>query len=142
MAGTVGLMTVVARGRFLPRANQVRIARAVAIAAADRLACDSDALILVVDELATNAVVHARTRFTLSLLTDGDEVLVELEDGAPAGDLTPLPVRRDALSGRGLQLVDHFASSWGVRPTATGKVVWAQMPTTPPGAGSGPRSLG
>jgi anti-sigma regulatory factor (Ser/Thr protein kinase) len=39
---------------------------------------------VVSSELATNAVIHARTRFTVELQLYGDALRVEVSDGAPA----------------------------------------------------------
>ncbi len=34
----------------------------------------------------------------------------------------------DAVTGRGLALVEQLASSWGIDPTPTGKAVWCEIP--------------
>jgi hypothetical protein len=35
----------------------------------------------------------------------------------------------DAVTGRGLALVEQLASSWGVEGTPTGKIVWCTIAT-------------
>ena len=92
--------------------------------------CPSDTLdtiALLVTELATNAVLHARTPFQLSLESRPGHVRICVEDQS-----TDRPaVRRydsDAVTGRGLALVEQLASSWGVDTTPTGKVVWCEVP--------------
>src|SRR5688572_4719016 len=58
---------------------------------------------LVVTELATNALRHAGTPFTVSVTVDG-QVAIEVSDGSGA-----VPAPRESASdedGRGLQLVD------------------------------------
>lgn len=82
-------------------------------------------LLTVVDELVSNAVVHARgasIRLAFQRLPDG--VLVEVADG----DRNP-PVPRAAAeldgSGRGLAIVEALSARWGWRPEADGKVVFA-----------------
>jgi anti-sigma regulatory factor (Ser/Thr protein kinase) len=82
---------------------------------------------LVVSELATNAVVHARSAFSVVARREGLGVRLSVHDLS-----TGEPVLRDspdvlALSGRGLQLVAHISSEWGVETTSAGKAVWAEL---------------
>jgi anti-sigma regulatory factor (Ser/Thr protein kinase) len=78
---------------------------------------------LVVSELVTNAVIHARTDITLRVLPVANGGRVEVGDGS-----TTMPGLRLAGAhsdaGRGLTLVEHFAREWGVERTDTGKIVW------------------
>ena len=78
---------------------------------------------LLVSEILTNAVHHARTPIGLRLHHTTREIVTEITD-----DSTHLPRRRlpepDDENGRGLMLVDALASDWGSRPTETGKTVW------------------
>jgi hypothetical protein len=82
---------------------------------------------LVVSELATNAVVHAGSPFSVSVRCDGSAIRISVHDW----DAT-LPVLRDggptAISGRGLHLVSMLARDWGVEPSPEGKTVWAELP--------------
>lgn len=96
-----------------------------------------EAASIVATELATNAVVHARTEFTVSLSRGGDgSVRVAVRDASPA-----LPAPRQAQpsdgSGRGLRLVQAFAAGWGADPLPGGKVVWARLGPRPLSAGTG-----
>ena len=81
---------------------------------------------LLVSELATNAVVHARSSFdvTVQKLADGG-ARVEVRD---FGGGTPRVLDREpiAVSGRGLQIVTSLARSWGIdeRPAGVGKSTW------------------
>jgi anti-sigma regulatory factor (Ser/Thr protein kinase) len=81
---------------------------------------------LLVSELATNAVVHARSCFdvTVEKLADGC-ARVEVRD---FGGGTPRVLDREpiAVSGRGLQIVTSLARSWGIeeRPGGVGKSTW------------------
>lgn len=86
-----------------------------------------DEILLVVSELVTNAVVHARSDCTLRLSRRGDAVRVDVVDG---GQGSPDPYRADenAEHGRGLYLISAMSSAWGVEPIATGgKSVWAEL---------------
>jgi anti-sigma regulatory factor (Ser/Thr protein kinase) len=80
---------------------------------------------LLVSELATNAVVHAATDFSVSVHISAGRVYVEVRDGdARAFDPErpePTPL---ALGGHGLRIVGRLAGSWGTRVEDHGKVVW------------------
>lgn len=86
-----------------------------------------DDLRLAVSELATNAVQHARTPFTVTLQKHGASVLLTVKDGstkAPA----PADAHLLALGGRGLSIVDCLSREWGVISGSDGtKSVWASF---------------
>jgi anti-sigma regulatory factor (Ser/Thr protein kinase) len=93
----------------------------------DRLA---DVLVIV-SELASNAVRHAHSPFSLKVDDDREQVRIEVLDHG-----TGWPVVRDAGSwppthggGLGLHLVDALADRWGAteRPDGDGKVVWVEL---------------
>jgi anti-sigma regulatory factor (Ser/Thr protein kinase) len=110
-------------------AEAVPRARHGVVAALRDWDCDAlvDATALVVSELVTNAVLHARTPLEVTLVQERDGVRVavrDLADGQPA--------RRDspslASTGRGLVLLEALALSWGVdRHPGGGKTVWALL---------------
>ena len=91
---------------------------------ADALPSDAvESVALLVTELVTNAVVHARTPLRVVVEPASDSVRIEVEDGSLREPV--LRDRRvDEISGRGLQLVDVIADEWGVETTETGKRVW------------------
>jgi len=82
---------------------------------------------VITTELATNAVLHARTDFTITISRRPDGTLrVAVRDA----NLTPPRPRRPAPldgSGRGLGLVEALAARWGADTLPDGKVVWAQL---------------
>lgn len=82
---------------------------------------------LVVSELATNAVIHARTPFTVMLSGTLETVIVSVTDGSGAELAPPKTTVRTAVQGRGLYLVGVCSQEWGVTPTRTGKTVWASF---------------
>lgn len=86
--------------------------------------------VLLTSELATNAVLHARTPFRVAVQLDPDSVSVEVTDGSP-GSPAPVPAPPDTDRGRGLRLVSLLATDWGVRPAAPGKTVWFVMARPP-----------
>ena len=90
-----------------------------------------DAAAVIVTELASNAVLHAGTEFTVSLSPAADgSVRVAVRDASPE-----LPRPRQATSvdrsGRGLRLVAAFAVGWGADPLPDGKIVWARLGPRP-----------
>jgi len=89
---------------------------------------------LVASELATNAIVHARTVFTVALEGRRDSVLLSVRDGSPIAPLPspgiPNPMSR---SGRGLLLVNRMSQAWGVTDHGqAAKSVWASFELRPP----------
>jgi anti-sigma regulatory factor (Ser/Thr protein kinase) len=90
--------------------------------------CDAyvDAARLLVSELVTNAVLHARTDIALVVRLLRTGVRVEVHDGSPSA-----PVVRhyddEAMTGRGLALVDELARRWGVDREPGGKSVWFEL---------------
>ncbi|KAF2776810.1 ATP-binding protein [Streptomyces sp. OM5714] len=95
-----------------------------------------DTVVLVVAELAANAVLHGRfpgRGFALSLFHDEGRgvVRIEVTDTHPARPTQRTP-GADEDGGRGLLLVDALAADWGVRDRlGPGKTVWAECPTVP-----------
>ncbi|MFI7640397.1 ATP-binding protein [Nonomuraea sp. NPDC049400] len=88
-------------------------------------ACDFAELLI--SELVTNAVRHARGIVRLSLSAADGLLRCEVEDSSPL-----LPRLRAAAdddeSSRGLALVEVLSSGWGSVPTGRGKVVWFELP--------------
>lgn len=77
-------------------------------------------------ELVANAVRHARTGLVLTI-TDGDDVVIAVEDRHPglrpaAGDEGLLAER-----GRGLHIVAAISDDWGIRVVEGGKIVWFSL---------------
>ena len=85
-----------------------------------------DTAALLVSELVTNAILHARSEVTVAVRALGDAVRVEVVDEA---DGVPFLRRASetATTGRGLALVDACARVWGVEPRPPGKAVWFDL---------------
>ena len=82
---------------------------------------------LVVSELATNAVMHAGTPFSVSIRCDGSAVRISVQDRSSAPPVMREALPTAALSGRGLKLVAAVTRGWGVEHAANGKTVWAEL---------------
>ncbi|MEQ4304798.1 SpoIIE family protein phosphatase [Plantactinospora sp. B6F1] len=91
--------------------------------------------LLLTTELSTNAVEHARTELDIEVVADASGLTVTVSDFAagPIEDVTARPrndltdISQVSERGRGLLLVDHFASRWGTTHQATGKGVWFRL---------------
>ncbi|MGW0812051.1 ATP-binding SpoIIE family protein phosphatase [Streptomyces viridiviolaceus] len=81
---------------------------------------------LVASELVTNAVRYGAPPVRMRLVLSDVLTCEVYDDGAAAPQLRH-PRTMDE-GGRGLYLVARFAARWGVRPTDTGKVLWAEQP--------------
>ena len=95
-----------------------------------------DCAVLLVSELATNVALHARTELRVTVRFEGDSLWAEVKDWnsrLPQTSLAP----EDATTGRGLQLVECIASSWGIERDADGKTVWFQLHVRRPGPVNG-----
>ena len=87
---------------------------------------------LVLSELLSNAILHAhplpdeRVRVAWVLSPAVLEVLVS--DGGGVTWPHPAPPSLSSIGGRGLSIVEHLCSSWGVRGDERGTTVWAILP--------------
>jgi DNA-binding NarL/FixJ family response regulator len=81
---------------------------------------------LLVSELVTNAVVHARTDLQIAVELLPHAVRVNVFDRSPNVPIAREPAADDT-SGRGLVLLDRLASAWGVDHFPNGKSVWFEI---------------
>ncbi|MFD5232003.1 ATP-binding protein [Streptomyces qaidamensis] len=87
----------------------------------------ADVAELLVGELATNALVHAGSRFRLTLFAAHGVLRCEVAD-----DERRVPRVLEAgagESGRGMFLVDALAQRWGCHRDGPGKTVWFELGT-------------
>ncbi len=96
-------------------------------------------VLLLVSELVTNSVLHARTAVRVRAWAEDGRVTVAVCDDDPLNaprwaDRGPM-----ASSGRGMRLVDLLASSWGIDIRETSKVVWFESAYGPSLVDSGSR---
>ena len=80
---------------------------------------------LIVSELVTNAVVHARTPLELDVLVKETVLRIEVTD---YGIDRPHVWARSETAGRGLPIVEALVRSWGVVDLGSGKTVWCELP--------------
>jgi two-component sensor histidine kinase len=82
--------------------------------------------VLIVSELATNAVVHACSPFEVAVHFEPHTVTLSVSDSSAR----PAAIRNRSPTdphGRGLLVVDALARGWGCVPTRAGKRVWAEL---------------
>jgi anti-sigma regulatory factor (Ser/Thr protein kinase) len=123
------------RQTALPRAirldadvESVAVARrfvAEQVAAWDLDRCTEDVQ-LVVDELVSNALRHARSPITVTIGRRPTRLVVQVEDRSSEVP-EPYPAESRADHGWGLVLIASLASSWGSTPLPGGKRVWAEI---------------
>ena len=81
---------------------------------------------IVVTELASNAVLHAGSGFTLTISRAAAKVRIAVQDDGPLtprSDDEPFHVE----VGHGLSVVAQLACAWDVEVLPGGKVVWAEL---------------
>lgn len=108
----------------------------------------TEAAVLVVSELATNAVLHARSAFTVRVrLDEAGTLRVEVLDTS-ATLPAPRAFSTAATTGRGLAIIEDLVSAWGVERVDGGKAVWVELVagagarSRPPGPGARRRARG
>ncbi|GAA2704955.1 SpoIIE family protein phosphatase [Micromonospora olivasterospora] len=125
--------------RRTPAAARALVRSVLAAAYLDDLLNEA---LLLTTELTTNAVEHARTELDIEVVADDVGLTVTVSDFAPGTvDELNVGVRNDSAEigevserGRGLLLVDHFASRWGTTYLPTGKGVWFRLDRPDAGA--------
>jgi anti-sigma regulatory factor (Ser/Thr protein kinase) len=81
---------------------------------------------LIASELATNAVSHARSHFSIGLSRHEGQVRIAVGDTDHTPPITRAPSRA-GLGGLGLHLIESLATSWGHEIDSNGKIVWADI---------------
>lgn len=116
--------------------RQARSLLAASLSERDVLGTAADDAILILSELVTNALRHARAlssgmiRVSWGLSGDG-QLRIEVTDGGGTTRPTPKPYSMSVSShaGRGLEIVDRLADRWGSQREEGGDeyTVWAEL---------------
>jgi hypothetical protein len=86
----------------------------------------TDRAALIASELATNALVHTRSPFALSVSRGESQLRVSVRDSSHT---LPVSVRSSSrrAGGRGLPIVASMSRLWGIDALDDGKVIWAEL---------------
>lgn len=121
---------------FPPEPISARRARHLVVDAVHRWGLHEidEAAALCTAELATNAVLHTRQAFTVTVRPTNAGVRIDVVDCQPEHLPVPVPTDGSALdltlagtTGRGLQLVAALAARWGAFTAGDAKTVWAEV---------------
>lgn len=127
-AKAVSDVLAVERQRFPSEVQSARSARRFAAKVLENWGCEAveDAVLLLVSELVTNAVIHAHSDVEVVFRRRPSRVRVEILESA-----SEYVQRRDAASddqsGRGMALTEALAEAWGVDTLVAGKSVWFEV---------------
>jgi anti-sigma regulatory factor (Ser/Thr protein kinase) len=116
-------------GRFAATTHAPRAARHFVVDALQAWGFSrefADDAALVSTELATNAVVHAGSPFSITVAAGDSQVRISVRDASP---IAPHAANKGVMaqSGRGLGLVAALSSDWGLELFADGKIIWAEL---------------
>jgi anti-sigma regulatory factor (Ser/Thr protein kinase) len=122
--------TLIGERHFSPDAASVASARRFVVSLIDAGPELVDSVQLAVSELATNAVLHARSPFRVRVTREDGRLRVAVHDSSSAAaakkDYGPT-----AVTGRGLTIVEQLTEDWGVTPDGGGKWVWFEVTDVP-----------
>jgi anti-sigma regulatory factor (Ser/Thr protein kinase) len=114
------------RREFGPERGAAVDARAFAVGALPPSSDVAERVALLVSELAANAILHARSQFSVRMLVEPSRVRIEVTDQGPG-----VPVRRnygkDAITGRGLTIVESMSDRWGSDQLEESTIVWCEV---------------
>jgi serine/threonine-protein kinase RsbW len=93
----------------------------------------TDEAVLLVSELATNALEHTSTgnsgQFRVTFSRNATSLLIGVSDNGSAKTPEPGPLDPESETGRGLGLVELIADRWGYCGREHGRTVWFTMDT-------------
>jgi anti-sigma regulatory factor (Ser/Thr protein kinase) len=88
---------------------------------------ETDAILLVVSELVTNAMTHTQGEVHLHLTLAGERMRVAVSDCSPRAPVKSATIDWEATGGRGIMLVEAVCAAWGSVPVSGGKQVWGEI---------------
>ncbi|MDQ0942727.1 ATP-binding protein [Streptomyces sp. V1I1] len=135
MKAEITLPTAEFTQRFSATRRGARLARHLALHQLDAWGIPygsdlSDSTAVIVAEFTANAVTHGRVPgrdFELRLTLAPTTLRIEVSDPRGEREPEPRPPAPEAEDGRGLQLVEALATSWGTKDRLIGKTVWAEL---------------
>lgn len=83
--------------------------------------------VLCLNELVTNALLHARSASRLEIDLTDTRLLVLVSDEGQASTLSAQLSQTDAVRGRGLALVEQLSEAWGSERDGSGTTVWFEL---------------
>ena len=88
-----------------------------------------DEAALVLSELASNAVVHAGSPFTISIRSRDSLLRIAVRDECPVPDGPDGDSGLAVRAPHGLAVIQALATQWGLQdtPDGKGKIVWAEL---------------
>ncbi len=86
-----------------------------------------ETVLLLANELVTNAVEHAGGEAVLDAVVRPDAIRLEVSDASPTIPQAPDAVDELQERGRGLFLIAALASRWGADRREAGKTVWCEL---------------
>ena len=132
MLHTVDQALEVAAARLSPEPPSAARARRFVEETLARWQCDDllDTVKLLVSELVGNAVAYARSDVEVAVKLLPDRLRIEVADES-ADWLQRRATSGESISGRGIDVVETMAESWGVTPRRGGKAVWFELVRPP-----------
>ena len=110
---------------FAGKLSEVVSARRFVEASLD--GCDREVVALLTSELATNAVVHAHSDFSVAVEVEPGHVRVSVGDNSKVVPTIGVASTVSPVGGRGLRIVDALASRWGISLLPEGKETWFEI---------------
>ncbi len=111
---------------FLGRPADVAAARRFVVEASGKDVGECYLLELLVSEVVTNTILHAASALVVRVRSIPGAVRVEVFDSSPDPPVLK-DLGTDAVTGRGIRLVESAARAWGVDTVADGKWVWFEI---------------
>jgi GAF domain-containing protein/anti-sigma regulatory factor (Ser/Thr protein kinase) len=88
-----------------------------------------DDVALIISELVTNAFLHGEPPVVVRISAHAHLVHIEVADESRSAPMRGRP-DSNAMTGRGMGLIEALSSRWGVAPEANGKKVWCELEAT------------
>jgi anti-sigma regulatory factor (Ser/Thr protein kinase) len=97
----------------------------------ERLDAPNEDAELVLTELSTNAFIHGSPPVNCTVEVGHGELTIRISQPGSADAVRMRDPNPTVPGGRGLQLVDAIATSWGASDDGTTLTVWATLPNPP-----------